>query len=516
MEVKDGPLEGLPEVEVEKGLTTVNGGVNGPDSTSGGLDMNALLEGVVGQDIDGDLEDPFPRPTVTCFQDDNLGPKSEEAILTAIDGLLQKTEVDVEAHMDEEVPVNEFDNPGLAAMVFPDLFLGLPGKSNSPLAQADPTSQNRNFKVSERDGFKHLQWLSDIHPVTKLPYYPFADHICFKIEASKTPAELKEMLENAPNDAESMLGGLKAYAKNIVGSEAYWGAQAPVLEAACAQIAVPTVFGTLSFADGRNEDLQQILPGPFDPDQSKWAAKTRKFQQIVDFWFAKRSDESRWVWSRYEWQSRTIIIHLHFAVALQNSLDLINLCALTCIGRENQAVLDGMGTGVTRALSPDELLQIKSHIAVVGALAQTCAVSYVNMLIQAWNPATPETWTFNKTATPVPHPLSRKSRRDQILCNHHPPPAHHQPTPSHMPPSDSRVTKLEGQYLQVQGSVLAYADQPVFQLYLINESNEIGCANVGNVASMLMRLLLGLLRPNDPPSAVAFAKSLVSSLTSGK
>ncbi|KAI9352123.1 hypothetical protein BDR26DRAFT_914491 [Obelidium mucronatum] len=127
-----------------------------------------------------------------------------------------------------------------------------------------------------------------------------------------------------------------------------------------------------------------------------------------------------------------------------------------------------------------------------------------------------------------------------------------------MPPSDSRVTKLEGQYLQVQGSVLAYADQPVFQLYLINESNEIGvsistfvkllnikpinrdpeyerikqgmikskeyiatimqlkdlCANVGNVASMLMRLLLGLLRPTDPPSAVAFAKSLVSSLTS--
>ncbi|KAI9331510.1 hypothetical protein BDR26DRAFT_668905 [Obelidium mucronatum] len=232
-----------------------------------------------------------------------------------------------------KVPVNEFDTPGLAAMVFPDLFLGLPGRFNCPLAQADPTSQNRNFKVSERDGFKHLQWLSEIHPVTKLPYYPFADHIYFKywcvdrnrrftaiqqanvyfsknpLEASKTPAELKEMLENAPNDAESMLGGLK---ENIVGSEAYWGAQAPVLEAACAQIAVPTVFGTLSFADGRNEDLQQILPGPIDPDQSKWAAKTRKFQQIVDFWFAKRSEsfmkrffkeslESRWIWSRYEW-----------------------------------------------------------------------------------------------------------------------------------------------------------------------------------------------------------------------
>ncbi|KAI9347690.1 hypothetical protein BDR26DRAFT_49919 [Obelidium mucronatum] len=152
----------------------------------------------------------------------------------------------------------------------------------------------------------------------------------------------------------------------------------------------------------------------------------------------------------------------------------------------------------------------------------------------------------------------QKSKRSNFV---QPPPTTSPPpaNPISYAPSDSRVTKLEGQYLQVQGSVLAYADQPVFQLYLINESNEIGvsistfvqllnikpinrdpeyerikqgmikskeyiatimqlkdlCAYVGNVASMLMRLLLGLLRPNDPPSAVAFAKSLVSSLTSG-
>ncbi|KAI9339418.1 hypothetical protein BDR26DRAFT_390684 [Obelidium mucronatum] len=105
-----------------------------------------------------------------------------------------------------------------------------------------------------------------------------------------------------------------------------------------------------------------------------------------------------------------------------------------------------------------------------------------------------------------------------------------------MPPTASRCTRVKDSYLQYNHNILCVNEEPVFayqysiekdpvykdlkqsmikwQGYIATRAQlKLLCAGVNNVAAKLMALVLGHVGPEDHPTSIHFARSLVSSLT---
>lgn len=188
-------------------------------------------------------------------------------------------------------PVNERQTPGFFPCAYPKLF---------PYGTAD-LNDDRLKDMKMANYIKHLMNYCDNRFASHLTFRFFVYNIWMRNTAlqdgnvfvrnnpefqNMTVAQLKEKI----SENENVMKQIMFQASNLKGSKAYWRTRANELQDMVEQLGLPTIFLTLSAADGHWEDLYRLLT---DTDVSLLTEGERRrlVQQnphIVDSFFAHR------------------------------------------------------------------------------------------------------------------------------------------------------------------------------------------------------------------------------------
>ncbi|KAK3907212.1 hypothetical protein KUF71_002902 [Frankliniella fusca] len=190
-----------------------------------------------------------------------------------------------------EEPINEKNMPGFLPSAFPILY---------PYGVAD-LNDSRPQKINTADYFRHLMNYFDCH-FAKHPKYRFLAYNVWQRWTALTDGsvfvknnkEFQNMtisqLKDLVSENQNIMKQIMYQASNLKGSKAYWNARANELKDMVEQLGLPTIFLTLSCADGHWRDLYKLLTD-LDID-SLSAAQRRKLVQdnplIVDSFFDYR------------------------------------------------------------------------------------------------------------------------------------------------------------------------------------------------------------------------------------
>ena len=188
-------------------------------------------------------------------------------------------------------PVNELRTPGYIACAYPTLF---------PFGTADLRDE-RIKEVKTADYFRHLLSYHDNrfakHPTFRffaynswLRWTALSDGNVFVRNNPEfkdmTVSELKEKIDENQN----IMKQIMFQSSNLKGTKAYWHTRANELRDMVDQLGLPTIFLTLSCADGHWNDLYKLLS---DVDVSLLTEKDRRqliqdFPHVVDSFFDYR------------------------------------------------------------------------------------------------------------------------------------------------------------------------------------------------------------------------------------
>ncbi|KAK3932677.1 ATP-dependent DNA helicase [Frankliniella fusca] len=235
-------------------------------------------------------------------------------------------------------PIDEFNTPGYIACAFPTLF---------PRGEAD-LRVNRLAVVKPANYFKHLMNFHDNRFAQHKTFRFFAYNSRLRWTAMndgnifvKNNKEFQNMttgqLKNLILENKSIMSHIMYYGSNIPGTKAYWHNNANKLRDMVEQLGLPSIFLTMSCADGHWNDLYRLMS---DVDPSTLSEKERRDlvqnnPHIVDSFFDFRIKtflnqvmEKKFkvvdYWYRIEYQHRGSP-HLHGLFWIDGAPDLTDI-----------------------------------------------------------------------------------------------------------------------------------------------------------------------------------------------
>jgi len=241
------------------------------------VDGNILPHLIVEDEISGDF----------C-NDNNINDVSEEHMDIDHSGVAHThfphQQEQIKAYLNwpklDEEPVDEFNTPGYIACAFPTLF---------PFGNAD-LRQHRNNEIKTSSYFKHLIHYQDQRFAKHTTFRFFAYNSWMRWSAlndgnifvekhqefkNMTVEKLKDLVAQNPTTMKQIM----FYASNLRGTKAFWHTRANELRDLVEQIGLPTVFLTLSCADGHWDGLFKLLTGK---DETTTITETERRKLIQD------------------------------------------------------------------------------------------------------------------------------------------------------------------------------------------------------------------------------------------
>lgn len=318
---------------------------------------------------------------------------------------------------------NEFTTEYLATLAFPTLF---------PDGKGDPTkfSTRKMIAKSDTESFsekiKHLIKFAEF--IDGKWEYRFAAHPRFGFwaynmlyrrrllgqgsfylkqnpgEANLTIEELQEMVRDGSYT--SIMKKLLRYAKNITGTNAYWNNAKEQLKATINQVGAPTIFWTLSCAEFYWPEYHALFSNEKE-DSSSLRNNIINNPHLIDWFFTVRVEifvkhwlyeslGAEWHWYRFEYAVMRGSIHCHGVAKLRNDP---GLCFLTKKALEGHLAEKKLSENAT----VDGALELEMKVD-EGKAASQQVCDYVNSLVTACNPCTPE----DGWVKPKVHPCKRE------------------------------------------------------------------------------------------------------------
>ncbi|KAK3923264.1 ATP-dependent DNA helicase [Frankliniella fusca] len=236
-------------------------------------------------------------------------------------------------------PIDEFNTPGYIACAFPTLF---------PYGNAD-LRQERKHEVKTSNYFKHLMHYYDERFAKHTTFRFFAYNSWMRWTAlndgnvflekhneykNMTVDKLKELIGQNP----SIMKQIMFHASNLRGTKAFWHTRANELRDMVEQLGLPTIFLTLSCADGHWNDLFKLLTKNNDVSCLTENDRRKLIQEnpkVVDEFFdhrvqsfikhvMKKKYKVKDYWYRVEYQHRGSP-HIHGVFWFNEAPDVSNL-----------------------------------------------------------------------------------------------------------------------------------------------------------------------------------------------
>ncbi|XP_034240282.1 uncharacterized protein LOC117644774 [Thrips palmi] len=236
-------------------------------------------------------------------------------------------------------PIDEFNTPGYIACAFPSLF---------PYGNAD-LRQTRKNEIKTSNYFKHLIYYHDERFAKHTTFRFFAYNSWMRWTALKdgnvfvekhteyqnmTAERLKQLIAQNP----TIMKKIMFHASNLRGTKAFWHARANELRDMVEQLGLPTIFLTLSCADGHWSDLFKLLTGNDDISTLTESDRRKLIQdnpKVVDEFFdhkvqsfikhvMKKKYKVKDYWYRVEYQHRGSP-HIHGLFWFEDAPDVSDL-----------------------------------------------------------------------------------------------------------------------------------------------------------------------------------------------